>query len=50
MNGEQYALLDAYMRKHMRDCDSAHDCEHIYRVLGVALDIAQSEQDVNWTS
>ena len=47
MNGEQYALLDAYMRKLMRDCDSAHDCEHIYRVLGVALDIAQSEQDVN---
>ena len=47
MNGDQYALLDAYMRKRMRDCDSAHDCEHVYRVLGVALDIAQSEQDVN---
>lgn len=47
MNSQQYALLDVYMRKCMRNCDGAHDCEHIYRVLGVALDIARSEQDVD---
>ena len=27
----------------MRDADGAHDCEHVYRVLGVALDIAATE-------
>ena len=43
MERERYALLDAYMRKCMRDADGAHDCEHVYRVLGVALDIAGTE-------
>lgn len=43
MERGQYDLLDAYMRKCMRDADGAHDCEHVYRVLGVALDIAATE-------
>ena len=34
----------------MRSCtgDSAHDCEHIYRVLNNALVIAQEEQNVDY--
>lgn len=28
--------------------DSAHDSQHIYRVLFTALDIAQHEKDVNF--
>ena len=44
---ERYDLLDAYMRKRMRGADGAHDCEHVYRVLGVALDIAASEPEAD---
>ena len=35
---------------HMQGCmkDSAHDREHVYRVLYAALDIAKSEKDVNY--
>ena len=47
MERERYALLDAYMRKCMRDADGAHDREHVYRVLGVALDIAVTEPDAD---
>ena len=47
MERERYALLDAYMRKCMRDADGAHDHEHVYRVLGVALDIAATEPEAN---
>lgn len=36
-----YDRIEAYMLECMRD--SAHDREHIYRVLYTALDIAQSE-------
>ena len=35
------------MRKCMRDADGAHDREHVYRVLGVALDIAATEPDAD---
>ena len=47
MERKRYALLDAYMRKCMRDADGAHDHEHVYRVLGVALDIAATEPEAN---
>lgn len=38
---KDYGKIEAYMLECMRD--SAHDREHIYRVLYTALDIAQSE-------
>lgn len=38
---KDYDKIEAYMLECMRD--SAHDREHIYRVLYTALDIAQSE-------
>ena len=46
MNKETYCLLENYML----DCmdDSAHDKEHIYRVLYNALEIAKDESDVNY--
>ena len=47
MERKRYALLDAYMRKCMRDADGAHDREHVYRVLGVALDIAATEPEAD---
>lgn len=43
MTREQYALLENCMRKCMRGCDGAHDAEHVYRVLGVGLDIVAHE-------
>lgn len=42
---ENYLLWEAYMLSCMED--SAHDKEHIYRVLYMALDIARTEQNVN---
>jgi uncharacterized protein len=42
---EQYRNIEEYMLTCMKD--SAHDKEHIYRVLFVALDIAQSETDMD---
>lgn len=41
MTKEIYKRLEDYMLKEMDD--SAHDAEHIYRVLYTALDIAQTE-------
>jgi len=46
MNRTTFALLEEYMLACMKD--SAHDREHVYRVLNNALAIAQGEQDVNW--
>ena len=45
MNKEEYALIENYMRMCMED--SAHDQEHIYRVLYNALDIAKTEKNVD---
>lgn len=45
MTKEQYRVIEGYMCSCMKD--SAHDKEHIYRVLFVALDIAQSEPEVD---
>lgn len=41
-----FRQLEQYMHLCMRD--SAHDKEHVYRVLYIALDIASHEQDVNF--
>lgn len=45
MKKEDYALVESYMLSCMED--SAHDKEHVYRVLYNALDIAQTEEGVN---
>ncbi|MCI9191358.1 MAG: HD domain-containing protein [Lachnospiraceae bacterium] len=45
MTRETYTLLEDYMLSCMED--SAHDKEHIYRVLYTALDIAGTEKDVD---
>lgn len=45
MNIDIYKRVEAYMLQTMND--SAHDKEHIYRVLYMALDIARHEQNVN---
>lgn len=41
MNKETYSLIESYMLSCMED--SAHDSEHIYRVLYNALEIAETE-------
>ena len=41
-----YEKIEAYMLECMRD--SAHDREHIYRVLYTALDIAESEPSTDY--
>ncbi|MEA4824648.1 MAG: HD domain-containing protein [Clostridiaceae bacterium] len=46
MRKTDYALLETYMLSCMGD--SAHDKDHIYRVLYVALDIAGRERDVDY--
>lgn len=46
MNKKNYCLLENYMLCCMKD--SAHDQEHIYRVLYNALEIAKEERDVNY--
>lgn len=46
MTKETYKKLENYMLEFMED--SAHDKEHIYRVLYTALDIAKSEKDVDY--
>lgn len=46
MNKTTYLLIENYMTLCMED--SAHDKEHIYRVLYTALDIAKTEQNVNY--
>lgn len=46
MTKETYFLLEEYMTSCMRD--SAHDKEHIYRVLYNALEIAKNEDTVDY--
>ncbi len=46
MNRENYRLLEDYMSSCMED--SAHDREHVYRVLFNALEIAKTENDVDY--
>lgn len=46
MNKETYSLLENYMLSCMED--SAHDKEHIYRVLYQALEIARTENNVDY--
>lgn len=45
MKRETYRLLEDYMLSCMKD--SAHDQEHVYRVLYLSLDIAQTEPTVD---
>lgn len=45
MKQETFALLERYMRSCMDD--SAHDVEHVYRVLYLALEIGETESGVN---
>lgn len=45
MDGKTYSLIENYMASCMDD--SAHDKEHIYRVLYNALDIAETESRVD---
>lgn len=46
MTRETYSLLENYMISCMED--SAHDKNHIYRVLYNALEIAETEKDVDY--
>lgn len=46
MTNQVYRLLEDYMLSCMGD--SAHDREHIYRVLYSALEIARGERDVDY--
>ena len=46
MNKEMYSLLESYMLSCMED--SAHDKEHVYRVLYQALEIARTENNVDY--
>lgn len=46
MTKETYDLIENYMLSCMED--SAHDKEHIYRVLFNALEIAKAENDIDY--
>lgn len=46
INRDDYNVIEQYMLECMED--SAHDREHIYRVLYVALDIARTECNVDY--
>ncbi len=46
MTRETYILIENYMKMCMQD--SAHDKEHVYRVLYTALDIAEAEDNVDY--
>ena len=46
MTTELYQTIERYMRATMDD--SAHDCEHVYRVLYNALEIAKAETQVDY--
>lgn len=46
MTKQMYAQLEAYMLSSMED--SAHDAQHIYRVLYNALEIARGEEKVDY--
>ncbi len=45
MTQTHYHLLESYMLRCM--CDSAHDAQHIYRVLNHALQIAETEPETD---
>lgn len=46
MDKDAFSQIEEYMKSCM--ADSAHDKEHVYRVLANAMVIAQAEQDVNY--
>lgn len=46
MDKAAFTQIEGYMKSCM--ADSAHDKEHVYRVLANAMVIAQTEQDVNY--
>lgn len=46
MDKTEFSKIEGYMCSCMSD--SAHDKEHVYRVLGNAMVIAQAERDVNY--
>lgn len=46
MNRESYCLLENFMLSCMDD--SAHDKEHVYRVLYNALEIAETEENIDY--
>lgn len=46
MKQREYEQLNTYMQSCMKD--SAHDREHVYRVLYAALEIAKAEKQVNY--
>ncbi len=46
MTRETYILIENYMKMCMQD--SAHDKEHVYRVLYTALEIAEVEDNVDY--
>ncbi len=46
MNKETYEQLEKYMLQTMKD--SAHDSQHVYRVLYLALEIAGTEERVDY--
>lgn len=46
MTKQEYEKLEAYMQKCASD--DSHDSEHIYRVLYVAMEIAETEENVNY--
>jgi len=46
MNGKTYRLMENWMHSCMTD--SAHDREHVYRVLYAALNLARGEENVNY--
>ena len=46
MNRETFALLEGFMQQ--CTADSAHDADHIYRVLYSAMEIAQTEPDTDY--
>ena len=48
MTKETYQLLEHFMQSQMEERDSAHNQEHIYRVLAVGLDIAEHEPGVEY--
>jgi len=46
MNSKTYQLVENYMQSCV--ADTAHDSEHIYRVLSNALDIAEHQEKVDY--
>lgn len=46
MRQADFVLMENYMLSCMKD--SAHDKEHVYRVLYTALDIAEQEEPVDY--